>query len=62
MPDLLLFEIKKSLRGSKELAVCKAAATAAPPTIEPRLIGVSSARRLRARNTANDLRGRFVLE
>jgi hypothetical protein len=25
MPDLLFFEIKKSLRGSKELAVCKAA-------------------------------------
>ena len=36
MPDLLLFEIKKSLRGSKELAVCKAAAAAVPPTIEPR--------------------------
>jgi len=30
MPDLLLFEIKKSLRGSKELAVCEAAAAAVP--------------------------------
>jgi len=30
MPHLLLFEIKKSLRGSKDLAVCEAAAAGRP--------------------------------